>query len=398
MNLLKNMKSINSRRTPIFRNAGFDLEDAKTTKNSFDIELDHHREPGNYIYSRYRNPTVVSCEEKLMELEHSKWALLTQSGMSAIETAVSIFQRGEKTGKWLFFSEIYGGTNSFIDHVLINKRGLNIERFYPSDGNYDLDDFEEKLDRLKPELIYFEIVSNPMLMVSDAESIIRLAKKRDIKIIIDNTFSTPYIYKPLKAGADLVIHSATKYLSGHGNITAGVICGNDESLMKQAIEYRKLVGHMLSPDDAYRLESQLESFQLRFERQCENALYLAEKLDSHPNVKKTMYPGLESHSSHMIARKLFENIAYGGMITFELEGNSDKEKGERRDLFIKTVADHIPLIPSLGDMETILLPVEPVWGDKYPLPGMIRLSVGIEETDQLVRIIIGALEKLGPVS
>ena len=388
------MKKINTRRTPIYRDAGFNLKDSKTTRNSFSDELNLQRDPDTYIYSRYRNPTIVSAEQKVMELEEAEWALLTQSGMSAIETALSIFQNGGKTGTWMFFSEIYGGTNSFIDQVLIRRRGLSIKRFYPVEGKYDLKAFEKQLDELEPELIYFEVISNPMLMVADAGAIIHIAKKKDIIVIIDNTFSTPYIYKPLQAGADLVVHSATKYLSGHGNITAGVICGNSSILMKQAIEYRKLVGHMLSPDDAYRLESQIKSFQLRFKKQCKNALRLAEKLNKHPFVEKTMYPGLETHDTNKIAKKLFVNNAYGGMITFELAGKNDEEKAKRRDLFINRVSDHIQLIPTLGDMETILLPVEPVWGEKYPLPGMIRLSVGIEDVNHLEEIVLNTLEKL----
>ncbi len=388
------MEEINSKRTPIYRDAGFDLKDSKNTKEIFSDELDHKRDPGKYIYSRYRNPTVVSAEQKVMELEEADWALLTQSGMSAIETALSIFQKGKNTGKWLFFSEIYGGTNSFIDHVLIERRGLDIRRFYPTQGAYNLVELENLLDEIKPELLYFEIVSNPMLMVSDAEEIIHMARKRNVKVIIDNTFSTPYLYKPLKVGADIVIHSATKYLSGHGNITAGVICGNDKNLLKLAIEYRKLVGHMLSPDDAYRLESQVRSFKLRFKRQCDNAGNLAEKLYNHPAVEKTMYPGLKSHETYEVAKKLFANSAFGGMITFELAGSDDVEKGKRRDLFIKSVSRNIQLIPSLGDLETILLPVEPVWGEKYPLPGMIRLSVGIEELTHLEEVVLSALDKL----
>jgi len=391
------MKKINTRRTPIYRDAGFNLRDSKTTSNSFLDELNLQRDPDSYIYSRYRNPTVVSAEQKVMELEEAEWALLTQSGMSAIETALSIFQNGRKTGTWVFFSEIYGGTESFIDQVLVRRRGLDVKRFYPLEGKYDLGAFEKVLDELEPELIYFEVISNPMLLVADAGAIVRLAKERDIVVIIDNTFSTPYIYKPLQAGADLVVHSATKYLSGHGNITAGVLCGNSSNLLKQAVEYRKLVGHMLSPDDAYRLESQIKSFQLRFKKQCENALSLAEKLDAHPLVEKTMYPGLETHDTHEIAKNLFANHAYGGMITFELAGANDEEKAKRRDLFIEEVSEHIQLIPTLGDMETILLPLEPVWGEKYPSPGLIRLSVGIEAIKHLEEIVLNALDTANKV-
>jgi len=388
------MRKVNSLKTPIYRDAGFHLKDADSTGKAFKAEVQHIREPDTYIYSRYRNPTVVSVEEQVMELEKSKWSLLCESGMAAIDIALSIFQKGKDTGSWLFFSEIYGGTNSFIDQVLIKNRGLDIHRFYAIDGSYDLEFLDNMLNELKPELLYFEVISNPMLMVTDAKAIISLAKNAGCRVIIDNTFSTPFLLKPLSLGADLVIHSATKYLSGHGNVTAGVICGNEEELMQKAIEYRKLVGHMLSPDDAYRLGTQLKTFMLRFYRQCRNAEKLAIMMEKHPVVEKVLYPGLKSHASHQVAKKLFENSAWGAMITFELVGKNDVVKRNNRDLFMEILSEHIHLIPSLGDIETILLPVEPVWGEKYPLPGMIRLSVGVEEPEELLKLISEALDKL----
>lgn len=388
------MRKINSLKIPIYRDAGFYLENADKTSNAFKEETLHPREPESYIYSRYRNPTVAAVEKQIMELEGSAWALLSESGMAAIDIALSVFQKGKDTGNWLFFSEIYGGTNSFIDQVLIKARGLNIHRFYADKGNYDLEKLEKVLNEIKPELLYFEVISNPMLMVADVKAIISLAKKADCHVIIDNTFATPYLLKPLNIGADLVIHSATKYLSGHGNVTAGVICGNDTLFMQKAIEYRKLVGHMLSPDDAYRLGTQMKTFRLRFKQQSENALELACLLEKHSIVESVLYPGLSSHSSYSLAKDLFKKDAYGGMVTFDLAGKNDVEKELRRDAFIRRVSKHIHLIPSLGDTETILLPVDPVWGEKYPLPGMIRLSAGVEEIGTLLNILKNALNEV----
>jgi len=186
----------------------------------------------------------------------------------------------------------------------------------------------------------------------------------------------------------------TKYLSGHGNISAGVICGNDDNILHSAIEYRKFIGHMLSPDDAYRLETQIKTFSLRFNRQCENASRLAKLLEKHPIVEKVWFPGLPSHVTHSIARKLFNDKGYGGMITFDLKGKDKIEKGVRRDKFISLVAEKIKLIPTLGDPHTILMPVESVWGVKYPEPGIIRLSCGYEEYDELENTIKEALLNL----
>jgi cystathionine beta-lyase/cystathionine gamma-synthase len=387
-------KEVNSPRMPVYRDAGFELYDAGTTAGAFKKETEHEREPDNYIYSRYRNPTVVSAEEEIMRLEDCTWALLTQTGMSAIDTALSIFQHGKDTKPWLFFTEIYGGTISFIESVLKMRRGLDIHYFTPDNGKYDLNELEKVLSGLKPEFVYIESISNPMLIVADVTEITRAAIKHGSKVIIDNTFATPWLYKPLNEGADIVIHSATKYFSGHGNLTAGVICGNDKKIMQSAIEYRKFVGHMLSPDDAYRLQTQIQSFELRFSRQCDNALKLAEHLSKVQVIKKVWFPGLKSHATHIIAEKLFGGKGFGAMITFDFEGKNEIEKRGRRDKFIKLVSEKIKLIPTLGDPHTILMPVEAVWGAKYPEPGMIRLSVGFEEYSELEGTINKAIEAL----
>jgi len=387
-------KEVNSSRTPVYRDAGFELSDAQTTARAFSDETNPSHRPELYIYSRYRNPTVVEAEEEIMKLEGTSWALLTQSGMSAIDTAFSIFQKGKKTSPWLLFSEIYGGTISYAESILKIRRGLDIHNFNPSGERYNLDEFESLMLTLKPEIVYFEAISNPMLIVADTAGIIKIAKKYGAIVIVDNTFATPYLWRPAESGADIVIHSATKYFSGHGNLTAGVICGNDPDLFKSAIEYRKFIGHMLSPDDAYRLTTQIQTFKLRFRQQCINAFKVAELLSGSGQVAKVWYPGLNGHPSHKEAITLFGNKGFGGMVTFDLAGKSKGEKGKRRDNFIKAVSDNIKLIPTLGDPKTILMPVEAVWGTKYPEPGMIRLSVGFEETLELLAIISEGLDAI----
>ena len=388
-------KPVNSSRTPIYRDAGFELFDADTTKDAFTRETENERIPDLYIYSRYRNPTVVAAEEEILNLEGCNWALLTQTGMSAIDTALSVFQKGELTGPWLFFSEIYGGTISFIDSVLRKRRGLQIQSFNPVDEKYDLREFEKVIGKIRPEVIYIEAISNPMLIVTDVEHVVRLAHKYGSKVIVDNTFATPELYKPLEDGADLVIHSATKYFSGHGNITAGVVCGNDTSLMKAAIEYRKFVGHMISPDDAYRLNTQIQTFKLRFREQCSNAARIVRMFNNQAVIRKIWYPGLPDHPTHKDALKLFGDRGFGAMITVDFAGRTEIEKKRNRDGFIKAVSEKIKIIPSLGDPKTILMPVESVWGAKYPEPGMIRLSVGFENYNELEKTILEALDITG---
>jgi len=387
-------KQVNSSRVPIYRDAGFELYDAETTKEAFTRETENEHEPDLYIYSRYRNPTVIAAEEEIMSLEECRWALLTESGMSAIDTAVSVFQKGKETGPWLFFSEIYGGTISYTESVLKNRRGIEIHNFSPENERYDLTAFERIMERVKPQLVYIETISNPMLIVTDAAQVIETAHRYGSRVIVDNTFATPLLWQPLSEGADLVIHSATKYFSGHGNITAGVICGNEEGLMKPAIEYRKFVGHMLSPDDAYRLNTQIRTFGLRFRQQCCNAAELCTLLKEFQQVGKIWYPGLEEHPTHPEALKLFGGRGFGGMVTFDFAGSDESRKKERRDMFIKSVSEKIKIIPSLGDPVTILMPVESVWGAKYPEPGMLRVSAGFEETGELLSVFREGLNAL----
>jgi len=388
---MKNNKEVNSTRIPVYRDAGFELFDADTASEAFQKETENKRVPDIYIYSRYRNPTVIDAEEEIMKLEGSEWALLTQSGMSAVDVAVSIFQDGKNIRPWLFFNEIYGGTITFAESVLKKRRGLDIHSFSPVNERYDLSALESVIKDLKPQFTYIESISNPMLIVPDTAGVIEIAHKYGSKVIVDNTFATSYLWKPLMSGADIVLHSATKYLSGHGNITAGVVCGNDSELLKTAIEYRKYTGHMLSADDAYRLNTQVRTLKLRFRQQCINASHIAELLSNSERVSRVWYPGLKNHPTHTEAKKLFGDKGFGGMVTVDFAGKNGEEKRRSRDAFIKAVSDKIRVIPSLGDPHTMMLPVESVWGAKYPEPGMIRISAGFEETEELAETITSAL-------
>ena len=387
-------REINSLRTPVYRDTGFELSDPDITASAFKNETDNSREPDLYIYSRYRNPTVVAAEEEIMRVENCQWALLTQTGMSAIDTAVSVFQKAKETRPWIFFTEIYGGTISYIDSILRKRRGVDVITFSPINGKYNLEEFEKLLINTKPEFIYAETISNPLLIVTDILRIIEISHGNNCKVIIDNTFASPFLFRPLEHGAGIVVHSATKYLSGHGNLTAGVVCGNDPGIMKEAVEYRKFTGHMISPDDAYRLNTQIKTFRLRFSRQCENALLLADLFNREKAIGKVFFPGLKDHPTHNEAVKLLGGKYFGAMITIDFAGGTGAEKRNRRDSFIKNVSDKIKLVPTLGDPQTILMPVESVWGAKYPEPGMVRISAGFEEWEGLQATVSKGLRDL----
>ena len=385
-----------SKRLPIYRNAGFLFDTVEEAAEVFAKEEAYPQSSDRFSYSRYGSPNVAETESRLAEIEGSSWAVLCASGMAAIDTALSAFQCGADTGTWLFFSELYGGTNDYIDAVLARKRGIEIARFSPTadQERYDILELEELLDRLNPTLLYFEPITNPLLIVSHGNRIIQLAKARKMTVVVDNTFATPLLWRPLDHGADVVVHSATKYLGGHGNLTAGVVCGNSSDIRKAAMLYRKYVGNILSPDDAYRLGTQVQTFALRFRRQCENAARLARTMATHPAVERVRYPGLESHTTHPEAVHTFGERGFGAMLNVVFAGGRTAA-----DTFVEAASETISSVPTLGDPTTIMLHVSTVWGEKrFPYPGMIRLSVGFEPYDQLESGVLRALDEVSNAS
>lgn len=384
-----------TKRLPIYRTAGFLFDTIDEAADVFAREEEYPQSADRFSYSRYGNPNVAETEELLAEIEGAKWAVLTGSGMAAIDTALSAFQRGEDTGPWLFFSELYGGTNDYIENVLIQKRGIEVVRFHPEEGEerYDLDRLKDLLDRVNPSLVYFEPITNPLLIVSDGGKIIEMAKERDIAAIVDNTFATSRLWRPLEHGADIVVHSATKYLGGHGNLTAGVVCGNDSGIRKDAMLYRKYVGNTLSPDDAYRLNTQARTFGMRFAAQRENASKLATAMSGHPAVERVRYPGLASHPTHAEAARTFGGRGFGAMVNVDFKGGRTAA-----DTFVEAASDTISYVPTLGDPTTIMLHVATVWGEEwFPYPGMVRISVGFEPYDELESGVLRALDEVAGV-
>jgi cystathionine beta-lyase/cystathionine gamma-synthase len=379
-----------SRRAPIYRDSSYRFETIQEAVEAFRAEAADPQSAEQFIYTRWGNPTVMEAEADIARLEGSAWAMLASSGMSAIDIALSIFEEGASTGTWLVFSELYGGTNTYLDQVMGRRRGVSVERFEPVGERFDIAALEAALDRVRPSLLFFEALTNPLLIVVDGAAVIKAARDRGIRVIVDNTFCTPLLWKPLAHGADLVVHSATKYFGGHGNITAGIVAGDDAKLRADAMTYRKLVGHILSPDDAYRLTTHIKTLPLRYARQCESALKLARLLEDHPQVAGVRYPGLETHLTHVEAARLFEDRGFGAMITFELKGGR-----AACDAFVEAVGEHIAYIPTLGDAESILLHVESNFGaEKYPYPGMLRLSVGFEPYEDLEAHVRAALNAI----
>ncbi|MFP6740611.1 MAG: PLP-dependent aspartate aminotransferase family protein, partial [Alphaproteobacteria bacterium] len=241
------------------------------------------------------------------------------------------------------------------------------------------------IDDEAPALVFMEPISNPLLDINDVHAVVAAAHGRGAIVVVDNTFGTPYLFHPLDAGADLVVHSATKFLGGHNNILAGVIGVNDSALYARLLSQRNTIGSVMSPDDAGRLKTQLLTFPLRLAQQNSTAVTIAEYLDGHPGVARVRYPGLAAHADHDLAQRMFGQRGFGAMITFDL---TRSEEDCRR--FVDDLSPHIPHIGSLGDVETTFLHVQACFGEDYE-PTTIRLSVGIEPADHIIQGLAKAL-------
>lgn len=334
------------------------------------------KQPG-HIYSRFGNPTVDAVAEKIARLESHQTGfeasgLLTSSGMAAIATLLmSLLKAGDCI---LTQGNLYGGTTALFRDVLqplgISFQATNLSR--PGQ-------VESRLESSKNiRLLYYETPANPTLDCYDMATLAELAHKYNCIVVADNTFATPYLQQPLKSGADFVIHSATKYLNGHGNSTAGAIVGKDGGLMKEAVLPKlKLLGANCNAWDAWLLNNGLKTLELRMERHCRNARKLAEWLEHHPGVEKVNYPGLASHPAHAVARRQMKD--FGGMLSFELKGGLEAGKQFMNRLQFCT------LTPTLGDVDTLVL--HPASMSHISVPRELRLQHGI--TDGLVRISTG---------
>lgn len=369
----------------IDRTVGFRLGGVDATETAFTEPLGE----ALYSYARRENPTVTDCERVLADVESAEWCILTPCGMAAINTALSIFNDPADARPWIFPADVYSGTAQYAAEVLKGQRGANVRFADPAGANSTTANLIGAIDDESPALVFVEPITNPLLDVVDVPAVVRAARRQGALVVVDNTIGTPFLFKPLDAGADLVVHSATKWLAGHNDILAGVIGVNDPDLRARLLMHRNTIGSVISPDDAGRLKSELATFSLRVARQNATAAELAGFLEDHPGVAKVRYAGLPSHADHALARSLFEERGSGALITFDL---AQDEEGCSR--FVDDLGPHIPHIPSMGDVTTSFLHIRACFGTDYE-PSTIRLSVGVEP----VELIIGHLERAlaGPV-
>ena len=356
---------------PIYATSSFAFDTLQQGMDIFTGQEDGH------LYSRFGNPTIDSVAQKLAQLESfglttTGSCVLTSSGMSAISTlAVGLLQQGDTI---ITQQNLYGGTTELFKKVLM-PFGVKIVFT-------DIEDLDALAKTIAAEptakLVYIETPANPTLACVSIEAIATLAHKNQCQLIVDNTFSTPYLQRPLSHGADFVVHSTTKYLNGHGNSIAGAIIGKDPEQMKDIIwPAMKLLGTNCNPWDAWLINNGLKTLALRMEKHSSNALFLAEWLSTHPSVKTVNYPALAQHPSHEIAMQQMSMA--GGMLSFELKDGLEAGMRFVDQLQLCTIA------PTLGDVDTLIL--HPASMSHLNIPKAVRESQGI--TDGLIRISVG---------
>lgn len=400
----------NSRAVPIYQTSSYNFNDADHAANLFAL-----KDFGN-IYTRIMNPTTAVFEERMAALEGGIAALAVSSGHAAQFLTIStIAEAGDNIVSTSF---LYGGTfNQF--KVTFPRLGINVK--FVSSNNPE--DYEKKIDD-KTKAIYIETIGNPGLNVPDLKKFAELAHKHNIPLIVDNTFGAGgYLVRPIEFGADIVVASATKWIGGHGTSIGGVIIdsgkfnwgngkfplftnpspsyhglnfwetfgdkspfGNIAFIIRARVEQLRDVGPALSPFNSFLFLQGLETLSLRVERHCQNTLELAHWLQQHPKVEKVTYPGLDTHPDHQIAKKLFRENLYGGILTFEVKGGYDAGKK-----FINNVK-LASLLANVGDAKTLV--IHPASTTHSQLSeneqetagvsaGLIRVSVGIEHIDDI---------------
>ncbi len=329
-----------------------------------------------FVYARGHNPTRFAYERCIADLENGARGFAFASGMAAISTALELFPAGSHV---IAMDDVYGGTYRLFERVRKSSAALRVTYV-------DLARPENFEAAVRPEtsLVWIETPTNPMLKIVDIEAIARIAKQRGILVGCDNTFASPYCQRPLDFGADIVMHSATKYIAGHSDVIGGVLVVNDKELGERLQFLQNSVGAIQGPFDSYLALRGLKTLAIRLQRHCENAMALAEWLESHPKIDRVAYPGLRSHPGHPVAKKQMD--AFGGMLTIYLKGGLDAAKSmlERVELF--TLAESLGGVESLiehpGVMTHASIPAE----RRKELgvdDSLVRLSVGVEDFDDL---------------
>lgn len=337
-------------------------------------------EENGYIYTRLGNPTTSVLEEKVAALEGAEACVAVSSGIGAVS---SIFWTMCKAGAHVIADgTLYGCTFAYLNHGM-TRYGVEV-------SFVDTSNLEEVKAALKPNtaVVYLETPANPNLKIADIKAVAELVHNynKDIKVVCDNTFATPYLQRPLELGADAVIHSATKYLNGHGDVIAGFICGSQEFMNEvRFFGLKDMTGSVMGPFEAFLILRGLKTMEIRMDRHCDSAMKIAQYLEKHPMVDKVYYPGLPSFEGHEIAKKQMSK--FGGMIAFEVKGGRAAGAKLLNSLKLCTIA------VSLGDAETLIehpasMTHSPYSAEELKEQGisesLVRLSVGLENVEDII--------------
>ncbi|RAJ06965.1 O-succinylhomoserine sulfhydrylase [Chitinophaga skermanii] len=365
--------------TPMFLTSSFVFDNAEDMRAAFADETDDN------IYSRFSNPTVDEFVRKMVALEKAEDGFATASGMSAVFASFMAFL---KTGEHIISSRSIFGSTHTVFTKFFPKWGFSFDYFDMNDPAA-----VEALVKPNTRIIYIETPSNPGLEIVDIALLATIAKKHNLLLFVDNCFATPVLQRPLELGADLVIHSATKWIDGQGRVLGGAVVGRKD-LVKEVYTFCRSTGPSMSPFNAWVLSKSLETLHVRMNRHSESALTIAKKLESNPHLEWVKYPMLPSHPQHEIAKK--QMTQGGGIVCFEIKGGL--EQGRR---FLNNLK-MLSLTANLGDSRSIASHPSSTTHAKLTeeerlkvsiTPGLIRISVGLEHPDDILQDIEQALEK-----
>ena len=368
---------------PIYQTSTFIFDSAEQGGRRFALE------EAGYIYTRLGNPTTTVLENKIAILEEGEAGVAMSSGMGAISSTLwTVLKAGDHivTDKTL-----YGCTFALMNHGLTR---FGVEVTFVDTSN--LDEVKNAMKK-NTRVVYLETPANPNLKIVDLEALSKIAHTNpNTLVIVDNTFATPYMQKPLKLGADIVVHSVTKYINGHGDVIAGLVITNKELADQiRFVGLKDMTGAVLGPQDAYYIIRGMKTFEIRMERHCANAKKVVEFLNKHPKIEKVYYPGLETHPGYEIAKKQMKD--FGAMISFELKGGFEAGKTLLNNLKLCSLA------VSLGDTETLIQHPASMTHSPYTkeereaagiTDGLVRLSVGLENVEDIIADLEQGLEKI----
>ena len=340
-----------------------------------------------YEYSRTLNPTRHALEKNLAALENGNYGLTFSSGLAAMDALLKIFKPGDEI---ISSNDLYGGSYRLFTKVFTDL-GLKFHFV-------EMDDLTkvESLINLNTKMIWIETPTNPMMNIIDIKAVSNLAKKYNILSAVDNTFSSPYLQNPLSLGADVVVHSITKFIAGHSDVVMGAIVLNDTSLADKLYFIQNSCGAIPGPQDCFLVLRGIKTLHVRMDRHCENAVQVASFLKSHPKVESVFYPGLSSHPNHEVAVDQMND--FGGMISFITKGNSIEDAKK-----VITSTKIFSLAESLGGVESLCGHPATMTHAAIPkeereksgvVDALIRLSVGIEDVEDLIADLNQALEKI----